>query len=78
VDVYVSEFGTVEMIPCRDIKSNTVYGIDPEFAAVKYLRSFSTEALAKVGDSDREQMIVEFGLKVSNEAAHFALYDVTA
>ena len=78
VDVYVSEFGTVEMIPCRDIEANTVLGIDPEFAGVKYLRAFETNELAKVGDSDREQMLVEYGLKVSNEAAHFALYDVTA
>lgn len=78
VDVYVSEFGTVEMIPCRDIEANTVLGIDPEFAGLKYLRSFETTELAKVGDSDREQMIVEYGLKVDNEAAHFALYGVTA
>jgi hypothetical protein len=78
VDVYVSEFGTVEMIPCRDIEANTVLGIDPEFAGVKYLRAFETNELAKVGDSDREQMLVECGLKVSNEAAHFAMYDVKA
>ena len=78
VDVYVSEFGTVEMIPCRDIEANTVLGLDLEFAALKYLRAFETNELAKVGDSDREQMLVEYGLKVSNEAAHFALYDVTA
>lgn len=78
VDVYVSEFGTVEMIPCRDILADQILGIDPEFAGVKYLRSFETEELAKVGDSDREQMIVEYGLKVDNESAHFALYDVDA
>jgi len=78
VDVYVNEFGTVEMIPCRDIEAKTIYGIDPEFAGVKYLRQYATEELAKVGDSDREQMIVEYGLKVNNEAAHFALYARTA
>jgi hypothetical protein len=78
VDVYVSEFGTVEMIPCRDIEANTVLGLDPEFASVKYLRSFETTELAKVGDSDREQMIVEYGLKIDNEAAHFAMYDIKA
>lgn len=78
VDVYVSEFGTVEMIPCRDIKSDTMLGLDPEYAGVKYLRSFETQELAKVGDSDREQMLVEYGLKVDNEAAHFAIYGATA
>lgn len=78
VDVYVSEFGTVEMIPCRDIEQNTIFGIDPEFASMKYLRSFETNPLAKVGDSDREQMIVECGLKVNNEKAHFAFYGVQA
>jgi hypothetical protein len=78
VDVYVSEFGTVEMIPCRDIEANTIYGIDPEYAALRYLRNFETNELAKVGDSDREQMLVEYGLEVGNEAAHFAFYGVTA
>lgn len=78
VDVYVSEFGTVEMIPARDIEANTILGIDPEFAALRFLRSFETNELAKVGDSDREQMIVECGLKVMNEKAHFAFYGVKA
>lgn len=78
VDVYVSEFGMVEMIPARDIEANTILGIDPEFAAVRYLRNFETNTLAKLGDHEREQMIVECGLKVHNEAAHFAFYDVTA
>ena len=73
VDVFVTEFGTVEFIPCRDIEANTVLGLDPEFAGVRYLRSFETTPLAKMGDSDREQMIVEYGLKVANEKAHFML-----
>ena len=78
VDVYVSEFGTVEMVPCRDIAANLILGLDPEFCSIKYLRSFETNALAKLGDSDREQMIVEYGLKMNNEAAHFAFYGAQA
>jgi hypothetical protein len=73
VDVFVTEFGTVEFIPCRDIEANTVLGLDPEFCSVKYLRSFMTYELAKMGDSEREQMIVEYGLKMNNEAAHFMM-----
>lgn len=78
VDIYVSEFGTVTMIPCRDIESETIFGIDPEFASLKYLRSFETNPLAKMGDSDREQMLAEYGLCVNNEKAHFAFYGKVA
>lgn len=78
VDIYVSEFGTLNMIPCRDIKSDMILGIDPEFACINYLRQFETNPLAKLGDSEREQMLVEYGLEVKNEKAHFAMYGVTA
>jgi hypothetical protein len=52
--------------------------IDPAMASIAYLRPFSTEALAKTGDAEKRMLIVEWGLKVNNEAAHGLCADLQA
>jgi hypothetical protein len=51
--------------------------LDPEYAAVSYLRPFQTIELAKNGDSDRTQLLVEYTLEVKNEAAHGIIADLS-
>jgi hypothetical protein len=41
------------------------------------LRS-KTSDLAKTGDSERKQILVEYTLEVCNERAHAAVYDLSA
>jgi hypothetical protein len=50
--------------------------LDPEFAAVAYLRPFQTNELAKTGDSDKTQILAELTLEVRNEAAHGGVFDL--
>jgi hypothetical protein len=50
--------------------------IDPEYAALAYLRPFQTNELAKAGDSDKTQVLVECTLEVKNEAAHGGVFDL--
>lgn len=76
-DVYVSDFGNVSFVPNRFMPVDTVYLVDPEYASVQYLRDFKTEKLAKTGDSDKEMLLVEFGLKVNTEKAHGAARDLS-
>ena len=45
--------------------------------AVAYLRPVSIVNLAKTGDSERRQLIVEFALESRNEKASGAVFDVT-
>ena len=84
-DVYLSDFGTLSVVPNRfttaDDESTTGEGeqafvLDPEYAATAFLRPFQTNELAKTGDSEKTQLLVEYTLEVKNEAAHAIIADL--
>ena len=50
--------------------------LDPEYAAMAYLRPFMTNELAKAGDSEKTQILAEVTLEVKNEAAHGIVADL--
>jgi hypothetical protein len=81
-DIYLSDFGSVSVVPNRFMLSGNAanevaFVLDPEYAAVSYLRPFQTIELAKNGDSDRTQLLVEYTLEVKNEAAHGIIADLS-
>jgi len=81
-DIYLSDFGSVSVVPNRFMVSGNsanevAFVLDPEYAAVAYLRPFQTIELAKNGDSDRTQLLVEYTLEVKNEAAHGIAADLS-
>jgi hypothetical protein len=81
-DIYLSDFGSVSCVPNRFMLSgnsanDVAFVLDPEYAAVAYLRPFQTIELAKNGDSDRTQLLVEYTLEVRNEAAHGICADLS-
>jgi hypothetical protein len=75
-DVYVSDFGNVTIVPNRFQRERDVFVLDTEYASVAYLRPFQTVELAKTGDAEKRMLLVEWGLKVMNEKAHGAVYDL--
>jgi hypothetical protein len=75
-DVYVSDFGTVSIVPNRFQRAQVALGVDVEYAAVAYLRNFQMNQLAKTGDSEKRQLVVEYGLKVQNPLAHGIIADL--
>lgn len=75
-DVYMSDFGTMSVVPNRFMRARDALVLDPEYAAVAYLRPFQTNELAKAGDSDKTQLLVECTLEVKNEAAHSLIADL--
>jgi hypothetical protein len=68
-DVYVSNFGVLRLVPNRFQRERDGWFIDFEYVSVAYLRSFNTEPLAKTGDARKAMLLVEWGLKVKQEAA---------
>jgi hypothetical protein len=80
-DVYVGDFGVLQIVPDRFIPNSdaddTAFLLDPEMAAVAYLRPFQTLELAKTGDADVTQLLVEYTLEVKNEAAHGIISDLS-
>lgn len=79
VDIYIDPLGNeVRLVPCRQCPSDVVYFIDPEYLKFSTLRNFATWDLAKTGDSERKQILVEYTLEVCNEKAHAGIYDLSA
>jgi hypothetical protein len=81
-DVYLSDFGTLNVVPNRFMTADTdddgevAFVLDPEYASVAYLRPFQTNELAKAGDSEKTQLLVEYTLEVKNEEAHGIIADI--
>jgi hypothetical protein len=79
VEVYIDPLGTeIRLVPCRHAPTDVAYFVDPEFVEFTTLRDFQTKELAKTGDSERKQILVEYTQEVRNEKAHCAVYDLTA
>jgi hypothetical protein len=77
MDVYVSDFGNLKVTADRFQRARDLFIFDFEYAAIAYLRGFKTYELAKTGDAEKRLLNVEWALKVGNEAAHAAVYDLT-
>ena len=77
-DLYQSDFGVLQIVPNRFMRTRDALVLDPEYAALAYLRPFQTIELAKAGDSDKTQILAELTLEVKNEAAHGGIFDLTA
>lgn len=70
VDIYVSDFGNLQMVPNRLMPAETAYFLDYEYWDIAYLRPFMTHDIARTGDSVAQQLLVEFGLRSKNEEAN--------
>lgn len=76
-DIYVSDFGTVNIVPNRFQRDRDAFVLDPEFYATCILRPIESIELAKTGDAEKRMLLVEYGLKVKNEAALGVIADLT-
>ena len=76
VSVYSSDFGELKIVPSNRSRETSLLLVDPEFAKVSYLRDFKTVDIATIGDAETKMIVVEYGLEVSNEAAHGVVADL--
>ena len=76
-DVYMSDFGTLSVVPNRFQRARDAWVLDTEMASVCNLRPIQKVDLAKTGDASKAMLIWEGGLEVSNEAAHGLIADLT-
>jgi hypothetical protein len=78
VDVIVTDFGTFKIVPNRFCLANQLYLLDFDYWSVDYLRPFQTETLAKTGDSIKQMMIAEYGLRGKNGQASGSVIGIKA
>ena len=77
VDVYVSDFGTVQIKPNRFMRSRDALVLQSDMWGVAYLRPYKIQDIGVKGDSREKQMIVEFTLESRNEKANGIIADLT-
>ena len=77
VSIYSSDFGELKIVPSNRSRERSLLLVDPEMAKVSYLRDFKTVDIATIGDAVTKMIVVEYGLEVSNEAAHGVVFDLT-
>ena len=53
-----------------------IFLLQSDMAATAYLRDFQVADLAKTGDSEKKQLLVEYTLEMRNEAAHGIIADI--
>lgn len=86
VNVFVTDFGTLKMVPNRiqqtykdsggadDVAD--VFLLDPEYLSFSYLQGYRTDSLAKTGLAENRQMSVDWTIVCNTEKAHGLIGDV--
>jgi hypothetical protein len=81
IDVYVSDFGTLQIVPTRFLETRTVaardvFVLDPNYARIGFLQNVKQMPLARTGHAERRMISCEYGLQVDNQAAHGVIADI--
>ena len=77
VDVYVSDFGTMAVVPNRFLRARDVLVYQKDMWEVTTLRPFQLKDIAKTGDAEKKQLLVEYTLTAKNEASSGIVADLT-
>ena len=72
-----AEHGLLEIIPNRFSRAGDALVIQKDMWAIAFLRQFRLYDLAKTGDSERKQLLLEATLESRNEAASGAVWDIS-
>ena len=67
-DIYVSDFGSLSVVPNRFGRARDGWVLDPDLARIRQLRPYQAQEMARTGDAVKMLFIREWGLQVDNEA----------
>jgi len=76
-DVYVSDFGTVNIVASRFTPAANVYVLDSSTWSVRYLQPIQKKDLAVTGHSMRKLIFAEFTLRCNSPEANAKIYTTT-
>jgi hypothetical protein len=77
IDLYVSTYGELDVVLDRNMEAGTMLLVDFNYAATPVLRPTADWPIAKVGDSDKRQILWEGTYAVLNAKAHAAVTGVS-
>lgn len=76
-DIYVGDFGRIQALPCRNVRTRDAWYIDPDYISLLKLRPMALSELPIAMDGTPYMILTEWGLKVHNEAAHGLTADLS-
>lgn len=76
VDVYVSDYGNLEIIANRYSRARDALVLQMDMWALAFLRNMTTEDIARTGDAEKKQILVEYTLESKNEKASGLVADL--
>ena len=76
VSVYESDYGVMSVIPNRFQRSREVLVYEKEFWKLGVLRPMQNKEIARTGDAEKRQILIEYGLMACNEASSGGVFDL--
>ena len=76
IDLYVSDFGELSIVPSRHVRARDVLVLDPSQARMAYLQETKQKPLARTGHSERRLITVEAGIQIDTKKAHGIIADI--
>ena len=76
VDVYISDFGTLTIVPSRFMRSRDIFVLSPSYAKTAYLQNVTQKPLARTGHAENRLISAEYGLICDSEKAHGVIADI--
>lgn len=77
VSVYVSDYNTISVVPNRFLRPRDVLVLEMDYWAVGVLRPMQNMEIARTGDAEKRQVLMEFGLCAKQEASSGIVADLT-
>ena len=77
VDFYESDYGIMSIVPNRYMRQREVFVLDTAQWSVDYYRPYFSHELAKTGDNEKRQMVVEWTLRSGEEAGSGIVADLS-
>ena len=77
VDVYVSDFGTLTVVPNAQQRARDAFILQKDMWAVAMLRPLRNEERAKTGDAEKRELLMECTLESRNQRASGIIADLT-
>lgn len=76
VDVYVSDFGVIDVVPNRFMRTRDVLIFEADLWAIAYLDPYQQFDVAKTGDSEKRVLLVDWTLEARNPDSSGIVADV--
>ena len=67
-DLYISDFGTLSIVPNRFQRARDGWVLDPDLTRIRQLRPYQAQEMARTGDAIKMLFLREWGVQVDNEA----------